>query len=308
MRFNVINYWIKEGVRNLFKNKKSTMSALMIMCATMLIFGLFFVLGENLNAFVENVADAQEIRVIIDNDATESEIEEVGSEILAIDGVKSAEFVSKDEALEYMKDMLGDELIEGYSERNIFSVAYNVTLSDLKLNDEVQDNINQIPHVKKIVSSNQTISQIISLAKGVRVVTAGILALLIVISVSIIANTIKLTVHARRKEISIMKYVGATNGFIRWPFIVEGMIIGILASIISILIVGGAYSFIAEKLVNSEFMQVINMSLISFSDMFESIIFVYMLLGIGIGALRKCNLNEKIFKSIKEKTCVRFYV
>ena len=285
MRFNVINYWIKEGVRNLFKNKKSTMSALMIMCATMLIFGLFFVIGENLNAFVENVADAQEIRVIIDNDATESEIEEVGSEILAIDGVKSAEFVSKDEALEYMKDMLGDELIEGYSERNIFSVAYNVTLTDLKLNDEVQDNINQIPHVKKIVSSNQTISQIISLAKGVRVVTAGILALLIVISVSIISNTIKLTVHARRKEISIMKYVGATNSFIRWPFLVEGIIIGVVAGLLSVGIIFAAYTGVANQLANTSFLQMANWTLLNFSDMFNLILLVYLGLGIGIGVL-----------------------
>ena len=285
MRFNVINYWIKEGVRNLFKNKKSTMSALMIMCATMLIFGLFFVIGENLNAFVENVADAQEIRVIIDNDATESEIEEVGSEILAIDGVNSAEFVSKDEALEYMKDMLGDELIEGYSERNIFSVAYNVTLTDLKLNDEVQDNINQIPHVKKIVSSNQTISQIISLAKGVRVVTAGILALLIVISVSIIANTIKLTVHARRKEISIMKYVGATNSFIRWPFLVEGIIIGVVAGLLSVGIIFAAYTGVANQLANTSFLQMANWTLLNFSDMFNLILLVYLGLGIGIGVL-----------------------
>ena len=120
--------------------------------------------------------------------------------------------------------------------------------------------------------------------------------LLIVISIFIIANTIKLTVHARRKEISIMKYVGATNGFIRWPFIVEGMIIGILASAISIVLVGGAYSFIAEKLVNSEFMQVINMSLISFKDMFNSIILVYMLLGIGIGVLGSMISMRKYLK------------
>ena len=285
MRFNVVSYLIREGTQNLFKNKKSTMSALMIMCATMLIFGLFFVIGENLNAFVENVADAQEIRVIIENDATESEIEEIGNEILAIDGVKSAEFVSKDEALEYMKDMLGDELIEGYSERNIFSVAYNVTLTDLKLNDEVQDSINQIPHVKKIVSSNQTISQIINLAKGVRIVTAGILALLIIISVSIIANTIKLAVHARRKEISIMKYVGATNSFIRWPFLVEGVIIGVIAGLLSVGIIGGAYTGIANQLANTSFLQMANWTLLDFSDMFNLILIVYLILGIGIGAL-----------------------
>ena len=285
MRFNVINYLIGEGIRNLFKNKKSTMSSLMIMCATMLIFGLFFVIGENLNAFVENVAEAQEIRVIIDNDATDSEIEEVGNEILGIEGVKSAEFVSKDEALDYMKDMLGDEVLEGYSERNILSVAYNVTLTDLKLNNEVQDSINQLPHVKKIVSSNQVIAQIIRLAKGVRIVTAGILALLIIISVSIITNTIKLAVHSRRKEISIMKYVGATNSFIRWPFLVEGIIIGIVAGLLSVALIGGVYTGIAHKLADTSFLQMANWSLLNFSDMFNLILIVYLGLGIGIGIL-----------------------
>ena len=285
MRFNVINYLIGEGIRNLFKNKKSTMSSLMIMCATMLIFGLFFVIGENLNAFVENVAEAQEIRVIIDNDATDSEIEEVGNEILGIEGVKSAEFVSKDEALDYMKDMLGDEVLEGYSERNILSVAYNVTLTDLKLNNEVQDSINQLPHVKKIVSSNQVIAQIISLAKGVRIVTAGILALLIIISVSIITNTIKLAVHSRRKEISIMKYVGATNSFIRWPFLVEGIIIGIVAGLLSVALIGGVYTGIAHKLADTSFLQMANWSLLNFSEMFNLILIVYLGLGIGIGIL-----------------------
>ena len=285
MRFNVINYLIKEGISNLFKNKKSTMSSLMIMCATMLVFGLFFVIGENINAFVENVADAQEIRVIIDNTATDSEIEEVGSEILSIDGVRSAEFVSKEDALDYMKDLVGEDLIEGYSERNIFSVAYNVTLTDLELNDEVQESILQLDHVKKIVSSNQVISQIISLAKGIRIVTAGILVLLIIISVSIIANTIKLTVHARRKEISIMKYVGATNSFIRWPFLVEGVIIGVVAGLLSVAIIGAAYTGIANQMAGTTFLEIAHWKLLEFKDMFNLILTVYLVLGIGIGVL-----------------------
>ena len=267
VRFNVVNYLIGEGIRNLFKNKKSTMSALMIMCATMLIFGLFFVIGANFNAFVENVADAQEIRVILDNDATDSEIEEVGKEILEIDGVRNAEFVSKDEALDYMKDMLGDEVLDGYSERNIFSTAYNVTLTDLKMNNEVQANIKQIPHVKKIVSSNQVISQIISLAKGVRIVTAGILGLLIIISVS------------------IMKYVGSTNSFIRSPVLVEGVIIVIISGLLSVAIIGGAYTGIANQLANTSFLQMANWKLLNFSDMFNLILVVYLGLGIGIGIL-----------------------
>ena len=285
MRFNVINYLIGEGIRNLFKNKKSTMSSLMIMCATMLVFGLFFVIGENINAFVENVAEAQEIRVNLKINATESEIEEVGNEILAIDGVRNAEFVSKDDAIKYMEDLLGSDAVEEYKERNIFPVAYNVTLTDLSLNDEVKNEIKQIPQVDDIVSSNQLIAQILRLAKGVKYVTAGILALLIIISVSIISNTIKLTVHARRKEISIMKYVGATNSFIRWPFLVEGIIIGVIAGLLSVGIVGLVYIGIANQLSATDFLETVHWKLLDFKDMFNLILMVYLGLGIGIGAL-----------------------
>ena len=285
MRFNVISYLIKEGISNLFKNKKSTISSLMIMCATMLIFGLFFVIGENINAFVENVAEAQEIRVNLKTDATDKEIEEVGNEILSIEGVRNAEYVSKEEAIKYMEDLLGSEAVAEYKERNIFPVAYNVTLTDLNLNDDVQAAINEIPQVDNIVSSNQVIAQIVRLAKGVKYVTAGILVLLVIISVSIIANTIKLTVHARRKEISIMKYVGATNSFIRWPFLVEGVIIGVIAGLLSVGIVGLAYTGIANQLSGTEFLETVHWKLLDFKDMFNLILTVYLILGIGIGVI-----------------------
>lgn len=285
MRFNVISYLIGEGFRNTFKNKKSTISSLTIMCATMLIFGLFFIIGENINAFVENVAEAQEIKVVVENDATDQQIEEVGKEILDIDGVKNAEYISKDEALDSMKEWLGNDMVEGYEERNIFSASYNVTLTDLELNDEVQKSILEIPNVKKIESSNKVIEQVIRLAKGVKIVTGVILVLLIAISTSIIANTIKLTVHARRKEISIMKYVGATNSFIRWPFLVEGIIIGIMAGLISVGLIGVTYTYIANQMSGTAFMQMIQWQLLKFSDMFKLILMVYLGLGIGIGAV-----------------------
>ncbi len=223
-----------------------------------------------------------------------------GEKIRAIDGVSTVEFVSKDEALEQMKERFGErqDLLEGYEgENNIFTASYVVTLTDLTKSEAVQDQIKTYTDVvKKINSKDEVVTTLINLANGIKIVTGVILVLLIIISIFIIANTIKLTVHSRRKEISIMKYVGATNGFIRWPFIVEGMIIGVLASIISIIIVGGAYTFIADKLVSSEFMQLMNMSLISFSDMFNSIIFVYMLLGIGIGVLGSVISMRKYLK------------
>ena len=143
----------------------------------------------------------------------------------------------------------------------------------------------QIENVEEIKSSNQTIAQIIRLANGVKVVTAAILVLLIIISIAIIANTIKLTVHARRKEISIMKYVGATNSFIRWPFLVEGIVIGILSGILSVAIIGLVYTYIADKMSASAFMEMINWKLLEFRNMFKLILTVYMGLGIGIGAI-----------------------
>ena len=210
-----------------------------------------------------------------------------------------------------MKEKLKDnqKLLSGFEgENNFFPASFVVTLTDLHLSSKVQEDILKIENVDDITSSDETITKLIDLANGVKIVTGVILILLVIISIFIIANTIKLTVHARRKEISIMKYVGATNNFIRWPFIVEGMIIGVIASVISIILVGIAYNSIANQLVNSEFMRLINMSLISFSDMLSSIIIVYMLLGIGIGAIRKCYFYEKIFKSVKGKKCVNFYV
>ena len=299
MKYNILGYLIGEGFSNVFKNKKSTGASLMIMCATMIIFGIFLILGENINHFVKDVEAAQGIQVFINNDATQEQINAIGEQIRSIDGVNNAEYISKEQALQQMKDQFGERqyLLEGYEENNIFPASYVVTLTDLTKSKVVQDQISTYTDVvKKINSKDEVTSTLIRLANGIKIVTGVILVLLVIISIFIIANTIKLTVHARRKEISIMKYVGATNNFIRWPFIVEGMIIGILASIISIVIVGFAYNFVAEKLVNAEFMQLINMSLISFSDMFSSIIFVYMLLGIGIGVLGSVISMRKYLK------------
>ena len=298
MKYNIFGYLIGEGFSNVFKNKKSTGASLMIMCATMIIFGIFLILGENINHFVSEVESAQGIQVFINNDTTQEQIDTLGEQIRGLDGVSTVEFVSKEQALEQMKERFGEQqdLLDGYEENNIFPASYIVTMTDLNKSGDIQNQILTFENVKKITSRDETVATLIDLANGIKIVTGVILALLIIISVFIIANTIKLTVHARRKEISIMKYVGATNGFIRWPFIVEGMIIGIISSVISIAIVGVAYNFISQNLLSSEFMQVINMSLVSFNDMFSSIIFVYMLLGIGIGAVGSVISMRKYLK------------
>jgi len=270
------------------------------MCATMLVFGLFFVIGENVNHMVEEVEETQGIQVFIKNETTDEQVKELESKIKEINGVntENLEFISKEDALNQMKERFGDKsyLLEGYAENNIFPASYIVTLNDLTLSKKVQSELEKIDNVKEVKSRDQTISTIISLANGVRITTFVLLIILIVIAIFIISNTIKLTVHARRKEISIMKYVGATNNFIRWPFIVEGIIIGILAGGISILLVGGAYNIVAEKMSATSFMQNIGMNLLSFNDMFTLIVTVYLILGIGIGILGSSISMRKYLK------------
>ena len=297
MKYNRLGYLIGEGFSNVFKNKKSTGASLIIMCATMIIFGLFLILGENINHFVDNIKSEQGFQVFIKVDATDEEIKKVEEEIRKLDHISTIDFVSKEDGLNSMKERLKDTkgVLDGFNVERL-KASYMVKLDDLTKSKEIQEQILQIENVAKITSSDETITMLISLANGVRIVTGVILLLLVIISIFIIANTIKLTVHARRKEISIMKYVGATNNFIRWQFIVEGMIIGILASLISIVIVGGAYNFIAKELVNTTFMKMIGMGLVSFGDMLSSIIVVYMLLGIGIGALGSVVSMRKYLK------------
>ncbi len=287
MRYNVIGYLLGEGFRNILKNKKSTFASLGIMCATMIIFGFFFCIGENVNHIMTTIKDAQGIRVFIKNEADEDEVKAIGDKIRAINGVHTADYKSKEDALNQMKEGFKEKqfLLAPYEKNNIFPASYIVTLTDLNLSKTVQEEILKIDNIKGITSSDQTISTLIGLANGIRIGTAVFLVLLIIISVFIISNTIKLAVHARRKEISIMKYVGATNSFIRWPFIIEGMLIGILSAAISILLIGILYNAITNGIMESTIASTINLSLLSFSDMFSLIIFVYMGIGIGIGVL-----------------------
>ena len=299
MRYNVLSYLIGEGFRNFFKNKKSTGASLMIMCATMMIFGLFFLIGENVNYMVKEIEAEQGMQVFMVKDATEEQIKKLGEQIKELDYVAKTEFVSKEQAYNIVKEKYGDygRFLEGYTiEKNPFKVSYVVTLTDLSKSEEVRAQIEKLDNVNNIEMRDKTINALVGIANGIRWISAGILVLLIVISIFIIANTIKLTVHARRKEISIMKYVGATNGFIRWPFIVEGILIGIVSAMISILILGVSYNFIVGKIMESSVTSMINITLLQFSDIFGLVVAVYLGLGIGIGCIGSAISMRKYLK------------
>ena len=287
MKHSIFGYLLGEGFRNVFHNKKSSGASLAIMCATMLIFGLFFMIIENLNNAVETIESQQGMQVFIKDDATEAQMTGLGEQIKQIDGVNTVKFVSKTEALNEWKEKLKSQqaLFATYDEDNPLPNSYIVTLTDLKLNRQVQEEIQKLDNVDDITNSNDTIDGLVTIANGVKIVSTVVLTLLVLISIFIISNTIKLTVHARRKEISIMKYVGATDSFIRWPFVIEGILIGVVAAVISIVILGLAYNVIVNMLSGNTVLNRMGMSLLSFADMTSLLIIVYLGIGIGIGAL-----------------------
>lgn len=286
MKYNVVSYFLSEGFSNVFKNKKSTLSCLGVMCATMLIFGLFFAIGKNINHLVKNLETQQSINVFILNEATEDEIKKLGEEITKIKGVNKIEFRTQEYAYNAMKTMLKEnaDVMSGREPAD-FSPAYSITLTDLKLNEQVQAELQKLDNIKRIVSNDDTVNKLSKVAEWIRNVTIIILTILIVISFFIISNTIKLTVYARRKEISIMKYVGATNGFIRVPFIIEGVIIGLMAGIISILFIGGGYNLITNKIMGNSIIQKLDVDILSFTNIAGQVVLVYLILGIGIGII-----------------------
>ncbi len=282
------NYLLKEGIKNVFKNKKSTMISLVTMILTMFLFGAFFAIGENVNSVLEQVQRNQGMEVFIQKEATNEQIADLEENIKNLEGINTVIFKSKQEALDTMKERLKDnqELFEGYEgENNIFSASFVVTLTDLSLATEIEAKIEAMENVKKITTNNDTINTLMKIANGIRIAIGIISIILIVISVTIISNTIRLTVHARRKEISIMKYVGATNHFIRLPFVIEGIMIGIVAAIITLLVVGGIYDLIVQNIGNSIVLQKMGVTLLQFREIAKVIAIVYGSLGIGVGVI-----------------------
>lgn len=285
MRYNGFTYLISEGFSNVFKNKKGTMISLITMICAMLMFGAAFAIGENVNYVMEQVQASQGIEVFILNEATDEQTNTLEAEIKKIDGVSTVTYKSKEQALETAKENFKEypDAIAGYTDEYIFPASFIVMLTDLSKAESVESAISTLENVKNIRSSNDTMNTLFKISNGIRVAIVVVFAGLLVIAMTIISNTIKLTVHARRKEINIMKYVGATNGFIRGPFLVEGIIIGFVAACITIVLITIAYDYVVTGIESSDILQTMNITLLHYSEILKMISVVYVALGVGIG-------------------------
>ena len=293
MNYNIVSYLIGEGFKNVLKNKKSTFAAFIIMFVTMITVGLGIAGGSNITSIINQLENDFPINVYIEDTASQDDIKDMEEQIKSIEYVNNVTYTSKEKALEKERENLGDTanvVLNSYTESNHpFPASFTVTLTDLEKSSEVIAILQQLDNVKKdengnpcVITKQDTITGLNKVKKGIRIAFFSIGALLIVISTIIISNTIKLTVHARRREISIMKYVGATNSFIRWPFIVEGIVIGI-------------YELVYNAC-NSMITATFNCQLLLFKDIFYENLLVFSVLGIGIGVLGSSLSMKKYLK------------
>ena len=245
---NSFFYLVKQGFKNLWNNRLMSLASVGVLVSCMLLIGAAALLSVNVSSIVDAVEDQSEAVVYLDDGLDSSSIEQVRSGIISTGKVSTVEFISKEDALFSMMESLGDDglLFEAYQKDNNLPDSFRVTFTDVSNLKETVIYLEGLEGVYS-VSALTEVAEVITGIKNMAYIGGTIIiGLLIAVSLMIIGNTIKITVFSRRREVNIMKYVGATNGFIRLPFIVEGISLGIFSGALSYGIIYFAYDYIVK--------------------------------------------------------------
>lgn len=238
-----LGYLTKEGFRNLKVNKLMSVASITVLFSCLMLIGIAFMMLVNIEAFISNIEDENVIMVYADLDASEYEYISLGNSLSRIENVASIENVDKEAAYKEILEGLDSGLrdyLTGLNE-NPLPNAYRVTVGDMASFEKVVTEIKQLSYIERVYENSSLANQLEGIRNSVSYISIGMIALLLIVSLFIISNTIKVTMFSRRLEISIMKSVGATNSFIRWPFMVEGIIIGVIAGVLATGAVWGVY-------------------------------------------------------------------
>lgn len=264
MRSGKISYFISEGVHNSLKNGWMTLASVGVLVACLLIMETFLSLSLNISHIIETVSEENEIVVFLDEDLTDEQVAAVGDQIRALEGVRQTVFTDRNKAFEEYKENAtwdSNSLLD--SMENPIRNSYSIFLTDIGLMSQVMDELKGVDGIATIRGREDVSEKLVQLKRVLSVVMLWFFAVLLGVSLFIIANTVKLAMFARRKEINIMKYVGATDGFIRGPFLVEGVLIALLGSSIAWVMQRYLYLYIVQKV----FAGVSFLELLSFSSM-----------------------------------------
>ena len=266
MNASSLKYLVGEGARNIHANRQMSVASIGVLVACMLLIGAAVLFSLNADAIMGYIESQNDVVVFVEDDATDQEAEDLGPELEAISNVASIRYISKKEALEGQMDKLGDSayLMDALLDDNPLPATYYVKVKDLEKLDATVEEIRNLDLVLEVNSPSDVASTLVGIKKAVNVGGIGIVAILGVVSVIIVSNTIKVTIFNRR----IMKYVGATDTFIRLPFLVEGVIIGLCSALLAFGLLWVGYYYLLEWMggATSSWLQLAYQNLIQFED------------------------------------------
>lgn len=286
MKLRILKNIFKQGFQGMWRNRGMGLASVGSITAVLIILGLVLIMVLSVNnAVIETKDQFDEIQVFLDDNITEDQEDSIKTSVEAMAGVKSVTYLSKDEALEEMKEDWKENagVLEGI-ENNPLPDSYIIKLDNV---DEVNNIVNRaekLDGVDEVKSFQDLIGKLLVVTDNIQIGGFIIIVILVLISIFIISNTIKLTVTARRREIGIMKYVGATNGYIRGPFVIEGLLFGLIGSLLSILIINYGYQYFFGLLTNETF-KMLSDYLISPKELFKDVSIIFVSIGMGIGVL-----------------------
>ncbi len=280
MNFNSVKYSLKEGINNVWSNGVMSLASVSVMVCCMVLTGSAVLLSMNLSEILKSVENQNNVTVFLSKDISQSEIPLIEEKIKKVPNVLKCEYYSSSRASERYREVLGELYEILHKSGSPFPEAFHVTMVDLSLYEQTVKELNDIKKVDSVSDRSETAKKLSNLSQLISVSGIWTVCSLGLISLFIIVNTIRLTMHSRRVEISIMKSVGATNGFIRAPFIVEGIIIGIIAAVISSFIVNlSYYSFV--DIVG----EIISFHGVYFKDIFYKLLGCFSAIGVVFGII-----------------------
>lgn len=288
MRISTFGYSMKQGVKNIGRNKMFSIASIATMAACIFLFGLFYSIVINFNHIVEKAEEGVAITVFFDEDATQEQIDNIGAQLEKKDGVLEVNYISADDAWEsFQDDYFGDskDAAEGFKNDNPLANSdnYEVYMSDVEKQKEVVEFAEGLDGVRKVNKSDVVAKTLTSVNKLVYYVSAAIILILLAVSIFLISNTVTMGITVRREEIAIMKYIGAKDGFVRAPFVIEGLLIGIVGAILPLVLLYFMYDK-AVSYIMTRFSLLNNiMTFLPVSEVYKTLLPVGIALGVGIG-------------------------
>lgn len=286
-------YLIKQGFENVWKNKIMFIASVLIISTSMITLGIFTIIGENVKALADSLIADQSIIAYVTEDATEEKITLIGKTIKSINGVTGITRETKQEAIDNAREQLIGEEYEdftaGWEDSNIFTDSFEVNVEDLDIANSIANEIEKIDGIRKVRFDKEIFNKISGMSDLIKTIVLVIFVLLVAVSLLVISNTIKLVLHSRRREINIMKYIGATDTFVKTPFIIEGIIVGVIGAYISWFLTMQLYTGVQNSFISLGNMEWLDLS--------QRILNTNLIIGVGISCIA-CLISIKKYLDV----------